>query len=226
MVALETGAEVGAAVTSSKALTRPHPTRSLSDTRSDVDCSFRRALTTVEGRLTPYLGSSLEPDAFMLGSTLRASARASATANVSIRPGSLASVEVDPAATKVGKERTRQFIAIGSDKHGNKIPDLAFLWESLGGAMGQDGVLIANADSGSYRVDVSATFEGSTVTGFAMVEVLEGFPQPSWVTKLQIPTRRGAMVAETLSDGIHLVGGRYLYSTIVLWFWTEWTHEL
>ena len=99
-------------------------------------------------------------------------------ADVSIRPDHLATIQVEPSSAKVGKEGTARFTATGLDKYGNVIPDLAFLWRSNGGYIGQDGLFIAGDASGSYQVEVSATFDGNTATGSATVEPALAIPPP------------------------------------------------
>ena len=79
---------------------------------------------------------------------------------------------MEPSSAELGKGARQQFTATGSDKHGNVISDLAFLWETTGGDIGQDGLFTASGAPGSYHVGVSATFEGSTAIGSATVEVL------------------------------------------------------
>ncbi len=101
---------------------------------------------------------------------IQGSARASATADVSVRPDPLASIDVQPSFIVVEKESNHQFEATGFDQYGNEIPGLAFLWEATGGEITQEGLFIARK-FGSWEVRVAATFRASTGSGSATVAV-------------------------------------------------------
>ena len=130
-----------------------------------------------KGKLTAGTKSGDYPGVIRLD-LVRETSRASASADLAIRPDSLATIKVEPSSIELVEGGAKQFTATGSDKYGNVIPDLAFLWETAGGDIGQDGYLTAPKVPGNYRVDVSAIFEGSTTIGSATVEVLEGFSPP------------------------------------------------
>ena len=97
--------------------------------------------------------------------------RASATADVTILPDLLASIEVEPSFTVVENGSTHQFEASGFDQYGNQIPGLAILWEATGGQITQTGFFTASALSGSYEAMASATHRDSLATGSATVEI-------------------------------------------------------
>ena len=59
--------------------------------------------------------------------------RATVTADLSIRPGPLASINVGPLSPIVRRGDTVQLTATGLDRYGNEIPDLEFLWEGAEG---------------------------------------------------------------------------------------------
>jgi PKD repeat protein len=104
---------------------------------------------------------------------------ASATADVSILPDPLATIDVQPSDIIVDRDTEQQFTAIGLDQHGNEISDLAFLWEATGGSIDQTGVITAVGQSGSFEVKASATYNGETRIGSAAFVIpLEYFEFP------------------------------------------------
>ena len=96
--------------------------------------------------------------------------KVSATANVTIRPGPLAAIDVQPASIVLEEGETQQFAAVGKDPHGNEIPDLAFIWGTTGGIINQQGDFSATAESGTHVVRATA-FSGQEATGSATVRV-------------------------------------------------------
>ncbi|MCI0779676.1 MAG: LamG domain-containing protein [Chloroflexi bacterium] len=56
--------------------------------------------------------------------------RGSAAIDVTIEPGPLALIEVEPSSAIIRTDETLQLSATGYDEHGNLIPDLEFLWEA------------------------------------------------------------------------------------------------
>ena len=98
--------------------------------------------------------------------------RLSASADVSIRPDPLVTIEVQPTSIVLLEEgSTQQFTAVGVDQYGNDIPGLAFLWEATGGQIDQAGLFIANR-FGPSEVTASATFDNGTATGTASVVMI------------------------------------------------------
>ena len=57
-------------------------------------------------------------------------ARASTTSDVSIEPGPLASIKVDPSPLLLRRGDSVELTATGYDRHGNAIPELEFAWEA------------------------------------------------------------------------------------------------
>ena len=96
--------------------------------------------------------------------------RASATANVSIRPDPLATVEIEPSFAVIERRSIQQFTAVGFDQYRNEIPGLAFLWASEGGGTTQEGLYTASAP-GSFSVTASAMFRADERTGAAVADV-------------------------------------------------------
>lgn len=109
--------------------------------------------------------------------------RASATADVSILPDPLVTVDVQPSDIVVDRDTEQQFTAVGLDRHGNEIPDLVFLWEATGGSIDQTGILTAVGQSGIFEVRASVTHNGETCTGSAAFGIpldYSGFPPVVW----------------------------------------------
>ena len=104
---------------------------------------------------------------------------ASAAVDVNIRPGPLASIEVQPSLIVLERGATQRFTAVGFDQYGNDVPELAFLWESTGGNIDQLGVFTAVGIPARSRVDASATFMNSAATGSATV-LVNLAPNPSF----------------------------------------------
>ena len=94
--------------------------------------------------------------------------RASASADLVVRPGPLATVEVEPSFIVVEEGTAQQFQAAGLDQYGNVISGLAFLWEATGGQIGQTGYFTAD-QSGRSEVRASAGLGGTAVAGLAGV---------------------------------------------------------
>ena len=101
----------------------------------------------------------------------KGAARASATVNVSIRPDSLATIEIQPVFIFVEKGATQQFTAAGFDQYGNETPQLAYVWEATGGKIDQAGLFTADVQPGPHQVRASATFRDSARTGSAAVPI-------------------------------------------------------
>ena len=97
---------------------------------------------------------------------------ASATINLTIRPDSLANIEIEPSLAIIEKNATQILTAYGYDQHGNVIPGLAFIWEPSGGHMEQGGIFIAGQEPGHYQVKVSATFRGIRLFGLAEMMIV------------------------------------------------------
>ena len=146
---------------------------------------------------------------------VKGTARARATAGVSISPGPLATIEVDPSFSVVERQATQQFAAAGVDQHGNEVPGLALLWESTGGAITQGGLFTAGGQSGAYEVRVAATFKDNTSTGSATIPI-----PPVWIPVGNMLAARSYHTATLLPDGKVLMvgGGAELYDPVTRTF--------
>ena len=120
-----------------------------------------------DGLLTAGTTAGAFPDALRVD-LVQEAARASASADVSLRPGPLAAIQVTPSSADVAQGATQQFTGVGVDQYGNEIAGLAFLWQATGGDIDQAGVFTATA-SGSLEVRASATSQQVVITGSASV---------------------------------------------------------
>lgn len=102
---------------------------------------------------------------------VQGTARALATADVSIEPDPLTLVEVHPSDVVLDTGIPQQFTATGFDTYGNEVPGLAFIWTTTGGAITQDGLFTAGSQPGSYKIQASATFRTSIRSASAAVDV-------------------------------------------------------
>ena len=91
---------------------------------------------------------------------------------MSIKPGPLATIEVQPSFIVVEKEAAQKFEATGFDEYGNEIPELAFLWKATGGDIDQSGLFTATWQGGRYEVMASASSNGGVATGSATVDII------------------------------------------------------
>ena len=122
-----------------------------------------------KGLLTLGTRAGTFPNAIRL-ETVKGTARASATANLTVLPDPLDTIEVEPSFAVVKEGRTQQFEAIGLDQYGNEIPELAYQWEVTGGKITPEGLFTAEKKPGEYEVSVEATFRGSRE--FTLIEVM------------------------------------------------------
>ena len=95
----------------------------------------------------------------------------SETADLSILPGTLISVEVRPKDVIMTKGDEQPFAATGVDQYGNEIPDLAFLWEATGGNMHSDGFSTATGKGGRYELVATAKIRDGTGSGTAIIRI-------------------------------------------------------
>lgn len=99
----------------------------------------------------------------------------SATVGVAVLPGPLDQVFIAPNPANIGMEMTQQFVAVGADGFGNRIPGLAFTWigEGGGGTIDARGLFTAGTRPGTYNntVKATATQAGTTVSATATVTV-------------------------------------------------------
>ena len=92
---------------------------------------------------------------------------------VTVGPDVLDTVNVTPSAIELQWRATQQFLAVGVDRFGNEIPDLAFSWDATGGEISQNGNFTAGTTAGSYTVTASA-LSGVQVEDSSLV----GVPAP------------------------------------------------
>lgn len=105
--------------------------------------------------------------------------RASATLDVSIEPGPVAKIEIEPSDVVIQPGESAAMTALATDEYGNPLADeLLFLWESEDGiSVDQTGTVTAGEQGGRYQVSARASYQGSQRTASATVSV-----PPVWVS--------------------------------------------
>ena len=98
-----------------------------------------------------------------------------ATGVVTITSGSLERVVIAPDLAEIGMAMTQQFVAVGADQYGNRIPGLAYKWsvENGGGTIDANGLFTAGTTPDTYNdtVKVEATQSGITRSATADVTI-------------------------------------------------------
>ena len=96
-----------------------------------------------------------------------------ATAAVTILPGPLEQVVMAPDRVEIGMGMTQQYVAVGADRFGNRIPGLKFSWifEGDGGAIDADGLFTAGSKPGTFANTVKATATHRDITRSAATGV-------------------------------------------------------
>ncbi|AKJ02076.1 Putative immunogloblin [Archangium gephyra] len=97
----------------------------------------------------------------------------SATANVTVTPGALATLSLSPASAEVAVTGTKQFSVVGADTCGNALTP-AVSWEvvSGGGSVNGTGLFTAGTTAGSYADTLRVSASG--VSASASLTVLPG----------------------------------------------------
>ena len=96
-----------------------------------------------------------------------------ATSSVTITSGPLEQVVIAPSPADLGMGMTQQFVAVGSDRFGNRISGLTPSWsvEAGGGTIDARGLFTAGTDPGSYSKTVNATASQDGVSHSATASV-------------------------------------------------------
>lgn len=132
--------------------------------------------------------------------------RASATADLGIRPGPLARVEVKPAYVFVERRASQKFDVSGFDQYGNVVRGLAFLWEAEGGSITQRGHFTAGEESGSYAVKAAAKLDNISSAGSATVLVSPYMNSSYELQKASIQVERYGIRPRANRGFVHAVG--------------------
>jgi len=126
----------------------------------------------------------------------------SETFEVIIRPDPLASIVVEPSLPIVRKNETLNLQATGLDQFGNKIRNLAFLWNSPELDVSSSGRVTVGDQEGLYEVTVQASFRDADQTTSLRV----GVP-PIWIPIEEMSRRRFGHSGTLLPDGSVLIAG-------------------
>ena len=86
--------------------------------------------------------------------------------SASITPGPLEQVVIAPNPAVIGMGMSQQFVAVATDRYGNRLSDLAFTWSvgNGGGANDDTGLFIAGTIPGTYADSVKAETTQGTIT--------------------------------------------------------------
>lgn len=92
---------------------------------------------------------------------------------VTVVPGPLAQIVIEPNPGDIGKGMTQQFVAVGADSSGNRISGLRFSWsvEAEGGTIDRNGLFTAGSASGSFSDSIKAQASKDGITESATVSV-------------------------------------------------------
>ena len=95
------------------------------------------------------------------------------TSSAVVLPGPLEQVVTAPQAAKLGIGMTQQFVAVGADQFGNRIPDLTFQWsvETGDGTIDSAGLFTAGAVAGLYTDSVQVTATDGDFTRSSAIDV-------------------------------------------------------
>ena len=93
------------------------------------------------------------------------------TASVTVTPGALARIDVDPLSVTLAPNQTQAFTATGYDAHDNMISGLSFTWAVVngGGTINSSGLFTAGTAVGEYSNTVRAT--SGSINGRASVTI-------------------------------------------------------
>ena len=94
-------------------------------------------------------------------------------APVTVIPGQLEQLFIGPDHVAIGIKMNQQFVAVGVDRYGNRIPGLTSSWtlEEGGGTVTPDGLFVAGTNHGSYMDTIKATVTQGEVTRSATASV-------------------------------------------------------
>ncbi|MCP4607562.1 MAG: hypothetical protein GY845_02445, partial [Planctomycetes bacterium] len=97
----------------------------------------------------------------------------SAIASVTIVPGPLEQVVIAPNSAEIGIKMSQQFVAVGADQYGNRIPDLMVEWsiENSPGTIDDTGLFITGISAQKYENNVKATVVQDSITRFSTASV-------------------------------------------------------
>ena len=96
-----------------------------------------------------------------------------ATSSAMVLPGPLEQVVTAPQAAKLGIGMDQQFVAVGADRFGNRIPGLTFQWsvETGDGTIDSGGLFTAGSAPGLYTGAVNAMVTDGGVTRSSATDV-------------------------------------------------------
>ena len=98
-------------------------------------------------------------------------ASSSASVDVIILPGPLATVEVQPSSPVIEWGSVQQFEATGIDQFGNEVPDLAYTWEAEGGEINDTGLFTATGSGARHEITATGKSSSEIATGLALVAI-------------------------------------------------------
>ncbi len=125
--------------------------------------------------------------------------RASASADLDIRPDVLDSVLVSPSMAIIHWQHEQQFTAMGADRFGNSIEGIAVTWEATGGEIDDTGLFVAGTHAGSFSVTATG-FDGVSKSGSTNVQIPP--PQFSLTQTLGDPEARWADGLMVFNKGV------------------------
>lgn len=126
-----------------------------------------------------------------------------ASAELTLQPGPLDAIEIQPDNIVMNKESKQKFNATGLDKYGNKISNLDIQWEVSGGSIDQTGIFKDGIPGNRYEVRATVVSGNRQVTGTATI----GIPPTFIRTGNMIDGRRDHKAFLLPSGKVLIIGG-------------------
>ena len=138
----------------------------------------------IQGLFTAGTKAGTFPEAVKAEASYRENTRAG-TAAVTIRPGPLDRVTLEPASPTLAIQSTQQFAARALDRYGNEIPGITATWSLMkgGGTVDQRGVFSAGTVAGSYKDTILARAAQGAISREATASVVV-YPGPFYQVAL------------------------------------------
>ena len=125
-----------------------------------------------DGILTASTKAGSYPDALTVAVT-QGAVTLKATADVTVEPGALDQVSIEPTSITIQVTEEQQFTAAGFDRFENTVPDLtfSFLSDRTAGQVDSEGTFSAGTEAGAYDDSVTVEVTQGSITKTATADV-------------------------------------------------------